>query len=52
MIYGEIRTLVDQARTRFAKKWRLRGPAVVGCFEEAGDDLFTFLRFQNYNGKR
>lgn len=45
MIYAETRTLVDQARTRFTKKWRLRCPAVVECLEEAGDDLFTFLRF-------
>ena len=45
MIYAETRTLVDQARTRFAKKWRLRCPAVVECLEEAGDDLFTFLGF-------
>ena len=39
MIYAETRTLVDQARTRFAKKWRLRSPAVIECLEEAGDDL-------------
>jgi transposase-like protein len=45
MIYAETRTLIDQARTRFAKKWRLRCPAVVECLDEAGDDLFTFLRF-------
>lgn len=45
MIYAESRTLVDQARTRFTKKWRLRCPAVVECLDEAGDDLFTFLRF-------
>ena len=45
MIYAETYTLVDQARTRFTKKWRLRCPAVVECLEEAGDDLFTFLRF-------
>ena len=45
MIYAETRTLVDQARTRFTKKWRLRCPAVVECLEEAGDDLFTFVRF-------
>lgn len=45
MIYAESRTLVDQARTRFVKKWRLRCPAVVECLEEAGDDLFTFVRF-------
>lgn len=45
MIYGETRVLVDQARARFLKKWRLRCPAVVECLNEAGDDLFTFLRF-------
>jgi putative transposase len=45
LIYGETRALVDQARGRFAKKWRLRCPAVVECLDEAGDDLFTFLRF-------
>lgn len=45
MIYAETRALVDQARARLVKKWRLRCPAVVECLEEAGDDLFTFLRF-------
>ena len=45
MIYAETRALVDQARVRFTKKWRLRCPAVIECLQEAGDDLFTFLRF-------
>ncbi len=45
MIYAETRALIDQARVRFTKKWRLRCPAVVECLQEAGDDLFTFLRF-------
>jgi putative transposase len=45
MIYADSRALVDQARARFIRKWRLRCPAVVECLEEAGDDLFTFLRF-------
>ena len=45
MIYGESRAIVEQARGRFVKKWRLRCPAVVECLDEAGDDLFTFLRF-------
>jgi putative transposase len=45
MIYAETRALVDQARARFTKKWRLRCPAVVECLQEAGDDLFTFLSF-------
>src|SRR5260221_647373 len=51
MIYAETRTLVDQARTRFPKKWRLRCPAVVECLQEAGDDLFTFLRFPKLQWK-
>ncbi len=45
MIYAETRALVDQARARFTKKWRLRCPAVVECLQEAGDDLFAFLSF-------
>ena len=45
MIYAETRALVEQARARFVKKWRLRCPAVVECLDEAGDDLFTFARF-------
>jgi transposase-like protein len=45
MIYAETRPLVDQARARFTKKWRLRCPAVIECLHEAGDDLFTFLSF-------
>ena len=34
-----------RTRGRFVKKWRLRCPAVVECLDEAGEDLFTFLRF-------
>ena len=45
MIYAETRPLVDHARVRFTKKWRLRCPAVIECLQEAGDDLFTFLSF-------
>ena len=45
MIYGETVTAVEQARTRFTKKWQLRCPAVVESLKEAGDELFTFLRF-------
>ena len=45
LIYGETVTAVEQARARFTKKWRLRCPAVVESLQEAGDDLFTFLRF-------
>jgi putative transposase len=45
MIYADSHTAVDQARGRFLKKWRLRCPAVIECLDEAGEDLFTFLRF-------
>ena len=45
MVYAESRASVDQARARFVRKWRLRYPGVIECLEEAGDDLFTFLRF-------
>ena len=45
MIYAETVPAVEHARTRFTKKWQLRCPAVVESLKEAGDDLFTFLRF-------
>jgi putative transposase len=51
MIYADSRAAVDQARSRFIKKWRLRCPAVIECLEEAGDDLFTFLRFPSSQWK-
>jgi putative transposase len=51
MIYADSRAAVDQARSRFVKKWRLRCPAVIECLEEAGDDLFTFLRFPSSQWK-
>jgi len=45
MIYGKTATDVEKARIAFVKKWKLRCPAVVRSLDEAGDDLFTFLRF-------
>jgi transposase-like protein len=45
MIYGATRADVEQARTGFVRKWRLRSKAVVASLEEAGDALFTFLRY-------
>jgi transposase-like protein len=45
MMYGETAAAVAKERAAFTKKWRLRCPAVAKSFEEAGDDLFTFLRF-------
>jgi len=46
MIYGETREAVEKARAAFTKKWRLRCAPVVASLEEAGDELFTFLRFR------
>lgn len=51
MIYGETGSAIEQARGRFTKKWRLRCPAVVESLEEAGDELFTFLRFPSSQWK-
>jgi len=45
MIYGKAAADVEKARIAFVKKWKLRCPAVVRSLDEAGDDLFTFLRF-------
>jgi putative transposase len=45
VVYAETAALVQQRRASFAKKWRLQCPAVAQSFEEAGDELFTFVRF-------
>ena len=51
MVYAETREAVEQARASFLRKWRLQCKAVVGSFEEAGDELFTFLRFPQLQWK-
>ena len=51
MIYGDTVAAVEQARARFTKKWQLRCPAVVESLKEAGDQLFTFLRFPSSQWK-
>src|SRR3989454_12164310 len=51
MIYGETREAVEKARAAFTKKWRLRCAPVVASLEEAGDELFTFLRFPSSQWK-
>jgi putative transposase len=51
MVYGETREAVEQARVGFLRKWRLRCKAVVSSFEEAGDELFTFLQFPRLQWK-
>ena len=51
MIYGETVATVEQARARFIKKWRLRCPGVIESLNEAGDELFTFLRYPSSQWK-
>ena len=45
MIYAETADAVQSARKAFVRKWRLRCSGVVVSLQEAGDELFTFLRF-------
>jgi transposase-like protein len=45
MIYAANREAVEKARTAFVRKRKLRCKAVLTSLEEAGDDLFTFLRY-------
>ena len=45
LVYADSREAVESERARFLRKWRLRRKAVVSSFEEAGDELFTFLQF-------
>jgi transposase-like protein len=45
MVYGKTAIDVEKARAAFTRKWKLRCPAVVRSLEEAGEELFTFLRF-------
>jgi transposase-like protein len=51
MIYGDTAAAVQHERARFTKKWQLRCPAVVESLKEAGDELFTFLRFPSSQWK-
>jgi transposase-like protein len=45
MMYADTAAAVAKERAAFTKKWRLRCSAVAKSFEEAGDELFTFLSF-------
>ena len=45
MIYAKTAKEVETKRKAFLRKWRLKCPAVADSLEEAGDRLFTFLRF-------
>ena len=45
MIYADTKQEVEIKRKVFLRKWRLKCPAVAVSLEEAGDKLFTFIRF-------
>ena len=45
MIYAATAAEGEKARTAFGRKWKLRCQAAWRSFEEAGDQLFTFLRY-------
>lgn len=45
MIYAKTAVEVDAKRKAFLRKWRLRCSQVATSLEEAGEKLFTFLRF-------
>jgi putative transposase len=45
MIYAKTVKKVEARRKAFVRKWRLKCPAVATSLEEAGANLFTFLRY-------
>ena len=45
MIYAKTAKDVETKRKAFIRKWHLKCRAVADSLEEAGDKLFTFLRF-------
>ena len=45
MIYAQTAKEVEAKRKSFLRKWRLRCRPVADSLEEAGEKLFTFLRF-------
>jgi transposase-like protein len=45
MIYAATRAEVEARRKTFIRKWRLKHRCVADSLEEAGERLFTFVRF-------
>lgn len=45
MVYAADEEEVDKERKAFVRKWKLRCSPVIASLEEAGDELFTFLKF-------
>ena len=43
--------MVESARRGFLKKWRLRCAVVAASLEEAGEEVFTVLRFPQVQWK-
>ena len=44
MVYAGTKAAIEQRRSAFLRKWRLKCKAVADSLEEAGDRLFTFTR--------
>jgi transposase-like protein len=51
MIYATLAADVKAKRKAFLRKWRLKCRAVADSLEEAGEQLFTFLRFPDSQWK-
>ena len=51
MIYANTPQEVEAKRKAFLRKWRLRCRPVADSLEEAGEKLFTFLRFPSSQWK-
>ena len=45
MVYAADAKTMEKERTAFARKWKLRCPAVAESLDEVGDELFTFFSF-------
>ncbi len=45
MMYADSAETAQELRHKFLTKWRSKCPAVARSFQEAGDKLFTFLKF-------
>lgn len=51
MIYATTAAAVQAKRKAFLRKWKLKCRAVANSLEEAGDRLFTFLRYPDSQWK-
>ena len=51
MIYARTAAEVQSKRKAFLRKWKLKCRAVADSLEEAGDRLFTFLRYPDSQWK-